>query len=115
METGLGCGRIARSRSKKLACEKHKRELIMSLHNKAQHEQIDLGRFELEVGVVADEIGAAWSGDEHWIPARVGAVSVNERNRAIEELVNRIYQDTTAHSGTSLGSNAQFRNRKRLW
>jgi len=81
----------------------------VGLHNKPKHEQIDLRRFELEVGVVADQIGTAWSGGEHWNPARIGAVSVNEKNRAIEELVNRIYQDTTAHSGTSLGSKGEIR------
>jgi hypothetical protein len=73
------------------------------------NQAIDMKRFEQQVAFVTDQIGAAWSGDDEWSSARLGAVSTDEKNRVVEELLNRIYQDTSAQPDTSLGSKDEIR------
>lgn len=70
---------------------------------------IDIERFPDEVASIADHIGAAWSGDEEWTSRRLGAIAGDDKNRAIEEVINRVYNDTT-QKGAPIGSKDEIRS-----
>jgi hypothetical protein len=74
------------------------------------NQPIDLEHFQQQIGSISDQLGAAWSGDEEWASHRLGAIASNDKNRAIEELINRIYQDAVAKGGTALGSKDEIRS-----
>jgi hypothetical protein len=76
----------------------------------ANHQPLNIERFQDQVGTIADQLGKAWSGDEEWASRRLGAVAGDDKNRALEELLNSIYRDAIARPGTSLGSKEQLRS-----
>ena len=70
----------------------------------------DLNAFPEQVATITDQIEAAWTGDEEWRSQRFGAIAGNDKNRLIDELLNRVYRDTTAPGAPTIAPKEEIRS-----
>lgn len=73
------------------------------------HKSIDIDDFQRQAASITDQLETAWSGHDAWRQSQLGAVSSNERNQAIEEVLDQVYEDATKTSGESFGSRDEIR------
>jgi len=71
----------------------------------------DARQFQEQVASITDYFQSVWTGGENWKQSAFGAVASDQKNVAIEEVLNQVYRDTTTgvSAHPALGSREELR------